>query len=1141
MKFILTLLLAMTLSACGSDSATEDGGEGSNLKSQTIAFDQAGALALNVGDEVSNPVTALGTGTVTYSSSNAGVVSVDNQGDLQAIAAGTATITAAITADDEFLAGSISIEVSVSKLDRSLTLDEGNSEILNIGDENILFRVLGYSNVDVNFSSSDESIIQVANSELGYVRALASGTVTITLSVPATDIYNAASISFDVSVRQVQLLGFNQSGPLNINVGSQASVAATTDGTGTITYSSSNESVITVNEAGNVMAVAAGSAVISANIEGNDQVQAVSASIEINVVKQDWSLSLDERTPTRLDIGTENVLLTVLGYVEVAATFSSSDESIITVTNAQTGYVSALASGTATITVNIAATLTHNASSFSFDIYVRQAQNISLSTDGAVLNLTQGEQTSIRARGESTGDISYSTDNESVVSVDANGAVVALAKGSTLITVSIAGDDDFSAASVDISVNVSGPALRLVAEVGRTDTVTTFTNASVTFDVATSSNDSCNLFSCPDGTLQTISEFPASITETNTTLNTQGYYHFETEDNLYAATKIAFDTRPHMTQSTVSYFNGYLWMLGGRPRGVSDGNEIWRSADGLSWERIYSSQPFAARNSHSAVAYNGKLYVIGGYVSNYYNRDVYSSDDGENWVRETEQLPSEGAVSVTSTKSFVYKNNLYTLVGANVTSNNRLYILNEDGSWVAVEGFSGNFYLTSDTQVAINGDRIIVASYNGALYYSDDGFSWTTQTTIPSKVLDPNNLGRLSLYSFQNKFWAVGAYQKVYSSDDGLDWTLENDQAQYTTRANADFTMVFKDQLWLMGGSKASDRFVSEDKIVDVSLDNWVSRDGKNWQQITKEGEFGAIKDHELVKFDGALWIIGGNSSNYSFVNETWKSTNGIDWVLDRGEKLAPTQLKRSHVVEFDNKLWMLTGTNLDVSEFYTAQQVDGSLQWDKVEVELPFTSRVNHQLLAYDNQLWVLGGTSYYGNTVYTDVWSSTNGIDWEQKTSNWDLVAYEMDIKFHRAAVFDGKMWVTGGTSNTNLSSTMVAYSDDGITWTKANGSGVARNGHDVAVIDDKLLIYPGGQSNQLGHVYYIQEGSTDIRASFTAHNNSRSFGVTEFNNRVWTIGGYDTRYNVTTGDIWVSDDGINNWRRVSKRTLELEASNF
>lgn len=1141
MKFILTLLLAMTLSACGSDSATEGEGGGSNLKSQTITFDQAGALTLSVGDEVSNPVTALGTGTITFSSSDVSVVSVDGEGNLQAIAAGTVTITAAINADDEYLAGSISIEITVSKVDRTLTLDDSNPEILNIGDENILLRVLGYSNVDVVFSSSDENIIQVTNSELGYVRARASGTATISLMVPATDTYNEATISFDVSVRQVQSLSFNQQGPLNFNVGSQASVTAATDGNGSIIYSSRNEEIVTVDEMGNIQAVSAGNTTIDANIAGNDQVQGVSASIEVNVVKQDWSLSLHERTPTRLDIGAENILLTVLGYVEVAAVFSSSDESIVDVTNAQAGYVSAVASGTATITVNIPATFTHNAGVFSFDIYVRQAQTITIANDIDTLNLIQGEQSNIQAQGQSTGDITYSPDNESVVSVDESGAVVALAKGNTLITVSIAGDDDYSAAYVDINVSVSGPSLSLVAEVGRTDTVTTFTSASVAFDVATSPNDTCNEFSCPDGTLQPISEFPTSITETNTTLNSEGYYHFETADNLNAATKIAFDSRPHMTNSTMTYFNGYLWMLGGRPRGVSDSNEIWRSADGLSWERIYSSQPFAARNSHSAVAYNGKLYVVGGYVSNYYNRDVYSSDDGENWVRETQQLPSESAISVTSTKTFVYKNNLFALVGANVTSNNRLYIMNEDGSWVAVEGFSGNFYLTSDTQVAINGDRIIVASYNGALYYSDNGFNWVSESTTPSKVLDPNNIGRLSLYSFQNKFWAVGAYQKVYSSDDGLDWSLENDQAQYATRANADFTVVFKDQLWLMGGTKASDRFVSEDKIVDVSLDNWVSRDGKNWQQITKEGEFGAIKDHELVKFDGAMWIIGGNSSNYSFVNETWKSTNGIDWVLDRGEKLAPIQLKRSHVVEFDSKLWMLTGTNQDVSEFYTAQQVDGSLQWDKVEVELPFTSRVNHQLLAYDNQLWVLGGTSYYGNTVYTDVWSSTNGIDWEQKTSNWDLVAYEMDIKFHRAAVFDGKMWVTGGTSNTNLSSTVIAYSDDGITWTKVNGSGVARLGHDVAVTDDKLLIYPGGQSNQLGHVYYIQAGSTAIGATFTAHNNSRSFGVTEFNNRVWAIGGVDTRYNVTTGDIWVSDDGINDWRRVSKRTLELEASNL
>lgn len=127
--------------------------------------------------------------------------------------------------------------------------------------------------------------------------------------------------------------------------------------------------------------------------------------------------------------------------------------------------------------------------------------------------------------------------------------------------------------------------------------------------------------------------------------------------------------------------NGWLYLLGGQNynvvelpfcaglppeicppfASVSDFfNDVWRSRDGVNWEQMTATAPWAARAGLSAAVLNGEIYVlagsqnddtaiIGGPPTRIYFNDVWKSSDGASWEQVTTSAPWErraGAVVV---------------------------------------------------------------------------------------------------------------------------------------------------------------------------------------------------------------------------------------------------------------------------------------------------------------------------------------------------------------------------------------------------------------------------------------------------------------------------------------------------------------
>lgn len=231
----------------------------------------------------------------------------------------------------------------------------------------------------VTFSSSDEDILTV--SEIGGIYARNYGTATITATSGS-----GKSTSIDITVLKTASSVKLSSTKLLLEKGKTEQLTATmspSDAIDTLSWSSSNPNIASVDNEGNVTAVSAGTTTITVTASHSK----VSASCTVNVYRTDVAvtgISLDKDSADVV-IG-ENYTLTATILPSNATnknvTWTSSDETVASVNN---GVVTALGEGTTTVTV----TTEDGGYTASCDITVIQKPEItSFTNDGNTVTVT---------------------------------------------------------------------------------------------------------------------------------------------------------------------------------------------------------------------------------------------------------------------------------------------------------------------------------------------------------------------------------------------------------------------------------------------------------------------------------------------------------------------------------------------------------------------------------------------------------------------------------------------------------------------------------------------------------------------------------------------------------------------------------
>ncbi len=219
---------------------------------------------------------------VTWCSSEPSIASVSTQGVVTALRKGTVTITATSKLDEDIKGA---YQINITQPVTSITIN-GASHQMDVDTTMTLTATIKPDNADnkeVNWSSSDTSIATISN---GVVTALKVGLVTIT----ATSVNNpTVKATYDIEVKEavihVTSISLSET-TLNMNINTAFKLTATvnpSDATNkNVRWISSDTSIATIDQQGNINAIKVGSCEIKCVSLENENVY---ATCKVNVTQ----------------------------------------------------------------------------------------------------------------------------------------------------------------------------------------------------------------------------------------------------------------------------------------------------------------------------------------------------------------------------------------------------------------------------------------------------------------------------------------------------------------------------------------------------------------------------------------------------------------------------------------------------------------------------------------------------------------------------------------------------------------------------------------------------------------------------------------------------------------------------------------
>ncbi len=314
---------------------------------------------------------------ITYSSTNPGVATIDDSGAITLAAAGETTITATSAAKS-----TDTVEYEAATVSYTLTVQEEGSNLVSAGlawPATAYTATMGSSftspvltnpyGLGVSYASSNTDVATVAAD--GTVTLVAAGSTTITATSAATDTYMAGSAYYTLTVN---LAGSGLSwsaSTCEATFGSSYSLPTLSNANGlSVSYSSSNTGVATIDASGQVTLVAAGTTYIKAYFAGDNTYAETTATYTLKVNKGTPSLSWSASSYSAgLEDGSWDFPTLSSSISGLTVSYTSSKTSVATV-NASTGIPTPVGTGTTTITATSEGTDQYKSASASYTLTV---------------------------------------------------------------------------------------------------------------------------------------------------------------------------------------------------------------------------------------------------------------------------------------------------------------------------------------------------------------------------------------------------------------------------------------------------------------------------------------------------------------------------------------------------------------------------------------------------------------------------------------------------------------------------------------------------------------------------------------------------------------------------------------------------
>lgn len=323
----------------------------------------------------------------------------------------------------------------------------------------------------------------------------------------------------------------------------------------------------------------------------------------------------------------------------------------------------------------------------------------------------------------------------------------------------------------------------------------------------------------------------------------------------------------------------------------------------------------------------------------------------------------------------------------------------------------------------------VIAKDNSGNETESETFSFTTQGLRLSASPETTSAGFSprawhTSVVFNDKMWVIGGYDgngargngtfynDVWSSSDGINWTLETNNAGFSGRYDH-ASIVYDNKIWVVGG-KAFDvpGIASNAAFVDIN-DVWSSSDGINWTQITDNAPFSKRGGHTLDVYNGRLHLISGGFNSFG-TEEVWSTENGLTWTLETDNLAFDTSRRHNHrVVSLNDTFYMTGGATINYDGIWRSNNLK---DWTLVKDNLDFLARRAPSFHNYGNNLVYFGGLepnkSFTTPSAYRqDIWYSVDGENWTQGREQ----APFLERYQHTSVIFDNKIFIIGGQNPT------------------------------------------------------------------------------------------------------------------------------
>lgn len=238
----------------------------------------------------------------------------------------------------------------------------------------------------------------------------------------------------------------------------------------------------------------------------------------------------------------------------------------------------------------------------------------------------------------------------------------------------------------------------------------------------------------------------------------------------------------------------------------------------------------------------------------------------------------------------------------------------------------------------------------------------------------------------------------IWCTIDGKNWNLIKTNAEWGKRRSMGM-VYFKGKIFLIGGLQV------KNGLFQVKNDVWVSEDLENWEFLSL-APFSPREGHSVFVFQDKIWVIGGvNYYTREVTNDVWASEDGKHWIQITSN--APFSPRWDQAVEiFQGKIWLIGGMDLEGNVFKDVWVSEDGKNWELQTENPPWKERQGHALLTFQNKLWLIG--RWNDKDKENDVWYTENGTEWKILPTPWE------GREDFGALVFQNKIWIMGGMNN-------------------------------------------------------------------------------------------------------------------------------